>query len=171
MSVRIQNFKNVFIYSFEAVLEEIYLDYIIFNSFYCILRQITNLNKHWYFLTTMLLFFLTALGRLRKITALPLSITQSIMDEFWCSRCLNDCIEVPEMMGSFPGGSITPLVVKSGTKQTWWKVGFFLVQYMPHENCSTAIISHHIWKWLTVYGSMNPCQQLSHTKFWFQLLS
>ena len=47
------------------------------------------------------------------------------MDGFWCSRCLNNRIEVPEMMGSFPGGSTTPLVVKSGTKQTWWKVGFF----------------------------------------------
>ncbi len=88
-----------------------------FNRYYRILRQITNLNKHWYFLTTMLLFFLTALGRLRKITALPLSITQS--------RCLNDRIEVLEVMGSFPGRSTTPLVVKSGTKQTWWKVGFF----------------------------------------------
>ena len=48
-----------------------------------------------------------------------------IMDRFWCSRCLNDRIEVPKMMGSFPGGSTTPLEVKSGTKQTWWKVGFF----------------------------------------------
>ena len=53
-------------------------------------------------------------------------------------------MEVPEMMGSFPGGSTTPLVVKSGTKQTWWKVGFFLVQHMPHGNCSTAFVSQHV---------------------------
>ena len=56
---------------------------------------------------------------------LQLSITQPIMDGFWCSRCLNDRIAVPEMMGSFSGGSTTPLVVKSGTKQAWWKVFFF----------------------------------------------
>ena len=92
------------------------------------------------------------------------------MDGFWCSRCLNDRIEVPEMMGSFTGSSTTPLVVKSGTKQTWWKV-FFLLQYMPQNNCSTAFVSQHIWKWLILHGSMDRGQQLSHTKFLFQQLS
>ena len=58
-----------------------------------------------------------------KLLALPIS--PDIMDGFWCSRCLNDRIEVPKMMGSFLGGSTTPLVVKNGTKQTCWKWGFF----------------------------------------------
>ena len=102
---------------------------------------------------------------------LQLSITQPIMDGFWCSRCLNDRIAVPEMMGSFSGGSTTPLVVKSGTEQAWWKVFFFLVQYMPHQNRSRAFVFQHIWKRLTLHGSMDPGQQLSHTKFSFQQLS
>ena len=52
--------------------------------------------------------------------ALPLS--PEIMDGFWCSRCLNDRIKVPDMMRLFPGGATTPLVVKIGTKQPWVKI-------------------------------------------------
>ena len=40
----------------------------------------------------------------------------------------------------------------------------FLVQYMPHGNCCTAFVSQHIGKWFTVHGSVDPGQQLSHTK-------
>ena len=60
------------------------------------------------------------------------------------------------------------LVAKNVTKIF---LRFFLVQYMPHWNCSTAFVSQHIWKWLTVHGSMDPAQQLSHTKFSFWQLS
>ena len=44
------------------------------------------------------------------------------MLSIWCSRCLNNCLEVPNMMRSFSGGAPTPLVVKSWTKQPWWKI-------------------------------------------------
>ena len=36
---------------------------------------------------------------------------------------------------------------------------------MPYRNCSTAFISQHIWKCLTVHGSIDPGQQIgSQTK-------
>ena len=59
----------------------------------------------------------------------------------------------------------------------WWKVELkktfeiFFVQYMPHRNFSTAFVSQHIWKWLTVHSSMDPGQQLLHTKFSFWQIS
>ena len=48
-----------------------------------------------------------------------------IMEGFWCSRCLKDHIDVPDIIGSFSGGATTPLVVKSWTKPSWLKVRIF----------------------------------------------
>ena len=53
---------------------------------------------------------------------LALPISPEIMDRFWCSRCLNDRVEVPDMMRLFAGGATTPLVVKIWTKQPWVKI-------------------------------------------------
>ena len=39
------------------------------------------------------------------------------MDIFWCLRCLNDRIEVPNMKGSFASAANASLVAKNGTKQ------------------------------------------------------
>ena len=50
-------------------------------------------------------------------------ISPEIMDGFWCSRCLNNHIKVPDMMRLFAGGATTPLVVKILTKQPWVKIG------------------------------------------------
>ena len=36
---------------------------------------------------------------------------------FWCSRCLNDHIDVPDMIGSFASGAIAFLVAKNETKK------------------------------------------------------
>ena len=55
---------------------------------------------------------------------LALPISPAIMDRFWCSRCLNDSIKVPDMMRLFAGGATTPLVVKIWTKQPWVKIEF-----------------------------------------------
>ena len=49
--------------------------------------------------------------------SLALPISPEIMDGFLCSRCLNDRIEVPDMMGLFAGGATTPLVLKIWSKQ------------------------------------------------------
>ena len=38
------------------------------------------------------------------------------MDRFWCLRCLNDCIKVPDMIKSFAHGTTASLVAKNGTK-------------------------------------------------------
>ena len=35
---------------------------------------------------------------------------------FWCSRCLNDSVEVPDMIGSFASGTTASLVAKIGAK-------------------------------------------------------
>ena len=39
------------------------------------------------------------------------------MDRFWCSRCLNDCIDLLYMIGSFASGANVSLVAKNGTKK------------------------------------------------------
>ena len=39
------------------------------------------------------------------------------MDGFFSSRCLNDRIDVPDKIGSFLSGAVTPIVVKNGTKK------------------------------------------------------
>ena len=39
-----------------------------------------------------------------------------IMDKFWCSRCLNDRINLPDMIGSFASGAIAFIVAKNWTK-------------------------------------------------------
>ena len=50
---------------------------------------------------------------------LALSIESEIMDRFWSSRCLNDCLQVLNKIGTFASSATSPLVVKSGTKLTW----------------------------------------------------
>ena len=50
-------------------------------------------------------------------TILDLCLKSEIMDGFWSSRCLNDCIDMPDKMGSFLSSATTPMVVKSGTKK------------------------------------------------------
>ena len=39
------------------------------------------------------------------------------MDGFWCSGCLNDRIDLPHMIGSFPGGATSSMVAKNWTKK------------------------------------------------------
>ena len=44
-------------------------------------------------------------------------LSQPFEDGFKCSRCLNDCIKVPNMVGSFASGATVSLVAKNGAKQ------------------------------------------------------
>ena len=44
------------------------------------------------------------------------SIESEIIDRFWSSRCLNDLIDHPDMIGSFSIGSTASLVAKNGTR-------------------------------------------------------
>merc|ERR1712002_1043720 len=39
------------------------------------------------------------------------------VDRFWCLRCLNDRIKVPDMIRSFASGATASLVAKNGTKK------------------------------------------------------
>ena len=39
------------------------------------------------------------------------------MDGFWCSGCLNDCVDLPNMTGYFESGATASLVAKNGTKR------------------------------------------------------
>ena len=39
------------------------------------------------------------------------------MDGFWYSGCLNDRIDLPYMIGSFPGGATSSMVAKKWTKK------------------------------------------------------
>ena len=96
------------------------------------------------------------------------NLESRVMDRFWRSSCLNNSINLPDMIGSLASGTNTSLVAKNGTIKK--PLSFFLPQYMPHGNWSTAFVFQYIWKWLTVHGSMDPAQQLSYTKFLFPQL-
>jgi len=72
---------------------------------------------------------------------LALPISPEIMDGFWCSRCLNDRIEVPDMMRLFAGGATTPLVVKIWTKQPWVKIENL------HDFECNFVLFRGIWLW------------------------
>ena len=50
-------------------------------------------------------------------TILALPIESEIMDGFWWFRCLNDRIDLPDMIGSFASGTTASMVAKSGTKK------------------------------------------------------
>ena len=44
------------------------------------------------------------------------SIESEMIDGFLCSRCLNDHIDLPNMMGSFESGATASIVAKNLTK-------------------------------------------------------
>ena len=50
-------------------------------------------------------------------TLLALPISPEIMDGFWCSRCLNDRVDLLYMIESFANGANVSLVAKNGTKK------------------------------------------------------
>jgi len=74
---------------------------------------------------------------------LALPISPEIMDGFWCSRCLNDRVEVPDMMRLFAGGATTPLVVKIWTKQLWVKI-----ENSRDFDRDFALFRAKVWLWL-----------------------
>ena len=43
-------------------------------------------------------------------------IESEIMNGFCCSKCLNNCIDVPDMIGSFASGATASLVAKMELK-------------------------------------------------------
>ena len=93
------------------------------------------------------------------LLALPISF--EIMDGFWCSRCLNDHIDVPDMMGSFSGGAITTLVVKNWTKQPWLKI-----ENLRDFDRDFTLSRGKIWLWLFhtffySFRSHNATQKIS----------
>ena len=47
------------------------------------------------------------------------TIESEIKDRFWHSRCLNNCIDLAEMIGSLASGANTFLLAKNGTKKTF----------------------------------------------------
>ena len=53
---------------------------------------------------------------LKILPHLAESIKSEIMDRFCRSRCLNDCIDLPNMIGSFASSATASLVAKKGTK-------------------------------------------------------
>ena len=45
------------------------------------------------------------------------SIESKIIDVFLCSRCLNDNIDLPNMIGSFASDATASLVAENGRKE------------------------------------------------------
>ena len=54
---------------------------------------------------------------IKILVHLAQSIESKIMDGFWYSGCLNDRIDLPYMIGSFPGGTTSSMVAKNWTKK------------------------------------------------------
>ena len=91
------------------------------------------MNKISYCCCSSLFFLFFA-----AILALP--IESEIMDGFWCSRCLNDRIDLPDMIGSFASGATASMVAKSGTKK--------IIPLLRNFNRDFALSRGKIWLWL-----------------------
>ena len=81
------------------------LCYLVYNLLYCTQyhNNITS-NKNMYIcidISYMIPEAVLLLFRNKFYIQLALPISPEIMDGFWCSRCLNDRIEVPDMMKLF----------------------------------------------------------------------
>ena len=112
---------------------------------------------------------------------LALPISPEIMDGFWCSRCLNDRIKVPDMMRLFAGGATTPW---------WWKFELNKPGWKLSIRVTLIAISHYLeakfdYGYLIIflcYGSkiLHKKSQVISTKnegvtvifpeFWFDLI-
>jgi len=57
-----------------------------------------------------------------KITNPDLALDSEILDEFGYSRCLNDFIDLPDMVGSFVSGVTASLVAKKMNKNNYSSV-------------------------------------------------
>ena len=53
---------------------------------------------------------------LKIMSHLTQSIESELMDRFWCSRCLNNFINLSDMIGSLASGVTNSLVAKIGAK-------------------------------------------------------
>ena len=53
----------------------------------------------------------------KNLRPLQLAIESEIMDRFWHSRCLNNCIDFLYMIESFASGANASLVAVNGTKE------------------------------------------------------
>ena len=49
-------------------------------------------------------------------TILALPIKSKIIDRFWCSKCLNHCIDLHNVIGSLESGSTASIVAKNWTR-------------------------------------------------------
>ena len=64
-----------------------------------------------------------------------MAIESEILDGFLYSRCLNDCIDLPDMIRSLASGANASLVAKNGTKKTFQTLQFSIVisRYLEAE--------------------------------------
>ena len=101
----------------------------------------------WFFLLSYIILEAVLLLRVcvshNFCIQLALPISPEIMDGFWCSRCLNDRIKVPNMMRLFAGGATTPLVVKIWTKQPWVKI-----ENSRNFDRNFVLFRGKIWLWI-----------------------
>ena len=61
----------------------------------------------------------------KKSTSLLQAIESRIMDRFWCSSCLNNSINLPDMIGSLASGANTSLMAKNRTMKNFSNVAIF----------------------------------------------
>ena len=66
-----------------------------------------------------------------------ISIKYKLMDRFWYSRCPNNYIDLPDMIGSFSSGAMASLVAKDGSESK-------LIQNYGKN--------HHQWSVFVVWG-------------------
>ena len=82
---------------------------------------VTNMMKFYPLLYQWYSFFFYSL--FHSILYLP--IESEIMDQFWCSRYLNDHINLPNMIRLFASSAIASIMAKNGTKENFSNIGIF----------------------------------------------
>ena len=108
----------IFIFPYDTIILWWYLVFISLSPVDWSIKKISS--SIWIrFLHSSVPPFLLRLLTFFSIFLLPLGmpISPEIIDGFWCSRCLNDYIDLLYMIGSFTSGANISLVAKNGTKQ------------------------------------------------------
>ena len=64
-----------------------------------------------------------------------LPIKYELMDGFWCSSCLNNSINLPDMIGSLASSANTSFMAKNETKKTFQTLRFSIaiLRYLEAE--------------------------------------
>ena len=82
-------------------------------------------NINLFYMNKILFLFLLLAFFPFSCSHLGMAIEYEIMDRFWHSRCLNNSIDIPNIMGSSAGGATASLVAKNLNKKNFSDITIF----------------------------------------------